>query len=184
MIIGLNGLKSSGKSTAADYLIASYGFVPVSFAQPLKDSVAALLGITLEEIEEWKNDPEARIIVQRPNGMRSSMDFRTFLQRYGTEAHRDIPEFGPCIWSDMADEKLQGPGNYVVADCRFVNECNVIHFNGGKVIRVLRDAAVTGDEHESEGALPPECIDAELDNNGRIEDLYDRLDLLMKGLIV
>lgn len=183
MIVAFNGIKHSGKSTALEYLRDSCGFVEVSFARPLKDSVAALLGITVEEIEEWKNDPSCTITLTRPNGMRSSQTMREFLQWYGTQAHRDIPEFGRNVWVDMAEAKMDPDGLIVVGDCRFDNEAAVVHRCGGKVIRIVRDEVVTGDEHESEIGISPENIDLELDNNGTIEDLYDRLDLLMNGLV-
>ncbi len=184
MIIGFTGLKSSGKTTAADYLIAEYGFRAVSFAQPLKDSVCALFGIRSEQIEDMKNDPNSTVTLTFPNGMRATQSFRAFLQRYGTEAHRDIPEFGKNVWTDMAEDKLSDCDNIVIADVRFENEARVIHRCGGKIIRVSRSASLTGDIHESEAGLPLHLIDANLDNNGRVEDMLDRLDLLAAGVIV
>ncbi len=183
MIIGFTGLKSSGKTTAADYLIAEYGFRAVSFAQPLKDSVCALFGIQRDQIEVMKNDPASTVTLTFPNGMRATQSFRSFIQRYGTEAHRDIPEFGRNVWTDMAVSKLEGHNNFVVADVRFENEAEVVRRAGGKIIRVSRSLSLTGDTHESEAGLPLHMIDANLDNNGRIEDMYDRLDLLAQGAI-
>ena len=42
MIIGICGFIGSGKDTAADYLVNSHGFRRESFANSLKDAVAAV----------------------------------------------------------------------------------------------------------------------------------------------
>jgi hypothetical protein len=188
MIIGFNGLKHSGKTTAADYLVEEYGFEPVSFAQPMKDSIAALFGVTVEDLEEVKDSPLAHVtlflpsVEEQPAGQ-VRLSIRQFMQRYGTEAHRMIPEFGLNVWSDMAEDKLSADKNLVVADCRFDNEAVVIHRCGGKIVKVVRDAVVSGDEHASETGLSPMNIDLFLSNNDRIDDLFDRLDLLVRGLV-
>ena len=56
MILGLNGLKGSGKDTVGAHLIKEHGFERRSFADPLKKSVAALLDIPYHEIDKWKNE--------------------------------------------------------------------------------------------------------------------------------
>jgi hypothetical protein len=187
MIIGFHGLKGSGKSTAADYLILKYGFREVSFAQPMKASMAAFLDVDPAHLEAVKNSPIAKISVFLPavedefEPFKIEHTVRQGYQRYGTEAHRLIPEFGMNVWTDMAESKFDGLDNCVVADCRFVNEAETVRACGGYVLHIIRDDVVVGDTHASEGLLPPENIDSELDNNGRIEDLYDRLDLLIHG---
>ena len=55
MIIGITGLISSGKDTAADYLIRFHGFKKLSYAGPLKDCVSAIFGwVKLSEYENWR----------------------------------------------------------------------------------------------------------------------------------
>ena len=44
MIIGICGLIGSGKGTVADILEQEHGFIKVSFADSLKDAVAAVFG--------------------------------------------------------------------------------------------------------------------------------------------
>lgn len=107
MLIGMTGLKGSGKDTAAAHLVAVHGFTRVAFADLLKESLAAFFGITMEEIEEWKNDDSCVIIFQRPNGMRSTMTLRQALQRYGTEAHREI--FGTNFCRSWCRRSRGGP---------------------------------------------------------------------------
>ena len=51
MILGITGLIGSGKDTIADYLIRFHGFKKLSYAEPLKDSVAAVFGWDREMLE-------------------------------------------------------------------------------------------------------------------------------------
>jgi len=44
MIIGICGLIGSGKGTVADILVEYHGFQKISFADKLKDGVAAVYG--------------------------------------------------------------------------------------------------------------------------------------------
>lgn len=175
MLLGITGLKSSGKSTVADYLVLEHGYEIGSFALPLKQSVSALFGITLEEIEEWKNDPACTVTLTRPNGMRSSMTLREFLQRYGTEAHRHVPAMGLDFWVNLLGPSLHD--RMVVPDVRFENEARIIRERGGRIIRVERqEVAGSGDTHESEWGVQ---ADATIVNDGSLEELYDFVDALV-----
>lgn len=44
MIVGICGLIGSGKGTVADMLVGEFGFTKISFADSLKDAVAAVFG--------------------------------------------------------------------------------------------------------------------------------------------
>ena len=56
MILGLTGRMGAGKDTVFQRLEALYPRVmQVSYARKLKESVAALFGISLEQIEQWKD---------------------------------------------------------------------------------------------------------------------------------
>lgn len=51
-LIAISGWKRSGKDTAGELLINSYGFSRISFAGPLKDKVAADFNMTREEQDD------------------------------------------------------------------------------------------------------------------------------------
>jgi hypothetical protein len=55
-VIAISGWKGSGKDLSAEYLVENHGFKRVSFADPLKDSVALEYGIT----REWLDDPKMK----------------------------------------------------------------------------------------------------------------------------
>lgn len=181
-LIGLKGLKGSGKDTMGDYLVANYGFERVSFAKPMKASAAACLGLPAdpEFFEEMKNDPDARITLKVRGKVILDISVREYLQFFGTDGHRNIPEFGQDVWVNMLAPKLIGDGRYVATDSRFANECATVKALGGTVIRIQRDAVEDGDTHASEADVDEALIDTVLYNSGTIEDFERTVEAYMK----
>jgi hypothetical protein len=133
MLIGINGAAGSGKDTAYNLIKEIYSDTEkVSFAEKLKVSVSKLLNLDVELIEELKNNESVAMLWGFPSDKAYDslynrmgewrLNMREFLQRYGTEAHRDI--FGDNFWVDMAlplDTDHAGK-ILVVTDMRFPNE--------------------------------------------------------------
>lgn len=191
MIIGLAGLKGSGKDTVGAYLVKEHGFERKSFADPLKRSVAALFDIPFSEVDKLKNDSGARVELDGgPNRVEgegvvsivyADMTFRTLLQRYGTEAHRGI--FGEDFWVDQT-LPVQGyyPGRkIVVTDVRFANEAQRVNHLGGALVQVWHPTAETAlDQHASE-VIDFEC-DYQLENAGTIDELFAKTETLLERI--
>lgn len=176
MIIGLNGLKGAGKDTVADYLVDQYGFHKWSFADSLKDSVCGLFGITRAELEEMKNDSGCTVQLCAFNASVGIATFtmREFLQRYGTEAHRNV--FGSDFWIK------QYPGfriPVVIPDARFENELDMLRMHNAINVRIVRDTVNDGDTHESEALPAAHLIDYLIDNCGTIEELYAEVEHML-----
>lgn len=53
-IIGLTGPSGSGKDTVADYLVEAYGFVKRSFADPIYEALAPVVGVSVESLHHSK----------------------------------------------------------------------------------------------------------------------------------
>lgn len=141
MIIGLLGTKGCGKSTIANHLRDAYGFIKLSWADPIKDVCAIIFGY--DRIMLDGETPEHR-------KWRETVDFY-WAEKLG------IPDFSPrkamtmvgtdiirkYIHDDMWTESLLGkikPGmNYVVADCRHMKETPRLIERGGIVIRIEKD---------------------------------------------
>ena len=188
MLIGLNGRKQAGKDTVyarARHLMGDR--LPVeraSFADLLYRSAAASLGVTEGFLQTFKSEPLARIqvILPPPNGvLRSELTVREYLQRYGTEAHREV--FGEDFWVEPID--LSHENRLVfVTDVRFPNEARAIHRNGGFVVEVIGpDGRVTDDAHASEAPLDDNLIYTTINNTER-RDEFRALDLQVKKLII
>jgi hypothetical protein len=195
MIIGLTGKKGSGKDTAAKYLVDNYGYERKGFADSLKKSVAALFDIPFEKVDEYKIDmgklPRVEVIldVAKPDQttVQYSMSWREFLQRYGTESHREI--FGYDFW---VNQVLPVPDHYVdyiknqklvISDVRFDNEAARVRQYGGKIIEIVRPSlADVKDSHVSEQTPEPDFQLINLED--LCDNLYNALDEFMESEVV
>jgi hypothetical protein len=172
MLIGLTGRAGAGKDTVYETLAELYGDeLPVerrSFAALLYESAAAALGVTVDDLDRWKRDPEVVISVYDPrHGMMHEQTVRSHLQRYGTEAHHDV--FGHDFWVDALN--LRGHRGRIVAvtDVRFPNEAVAIIAAGGAVARVLGPTDGPA-RHPSEEPIPDEVVDYTISNVVRNDD--------------
>ncbi len=188
MLIGLTGRMGSGKDTVVERLravTAPNAITRKAFADPLKDSVCALFGITRETLERMKNSRHAEVTLTNAGDSAGAMQsMRTFLQRYGTEAHRDI--FGKNFWLDATL-----PINYahahtitVITDCRFPNEAERVKVCGGYVFEVIGPLGKmdANSPHESERPLPESLLHGEIFNACR-DDNFKTLDYSLRVLL-
>lgn len=193
MLIGLNGFKGTGKDTVGKYLVENYGFTRISFAEKLKASAAACFGIDPAKWEDWKNDDSMEVMIQRNLSSEIGrarlvgqeppvslphvrVTVREFLQKYGTEAHRDV--FGYNFWVDAALKGVEPlMYDYVVTDARFPNEFDAIHRLGGVTVQIIRPGH-EGEGHASEQAPDPSKIDYKMFNDSDLSALYEEVDNL------
>lgn len=175
-LIGLSGLKGSGKDSVADAL----GWPREAFAAPLKRAV-----LTLDPIIDADG---TRLSVALAGSSldtlkRSNPEVRRLLQVMGTEVVRQI--VGESAWVDLmrtrAREHLAGGADLVITDVRFPNEAELIHQLGGAVIEVRRPG-LTSDGHASETPLPEHLVDLVIDNNRTLEDLRTEVAHLPEDL--
>ena len=140
MIIGVCGLISSGKGTVADILQSEHGFEKISFADSLKDAVAAVFSWDRELLEGdtdvsrmWRETKDTwwadRLGIP-------DLTPRLILQLWGTEVCRT--GFHNDIWIASLERKLRSNTNYVIPDTRFPNEVNLIKKIGGEIWCVKR----------------------------------------------
>lgn len=203
-IIGICGFIGSGKDTAADYLVNFHEFRRDSFAATLKDAVAAVFGWDRELLEgRTKQAREWREQVDTWWAERLKMPEltpRLVLQLWGTEVCRR--SFHDDIWIASLESRLRNSrDNIVISDCRFPNEIKAIKNAGGKVIWVQRGElpswhimaakANKGDSfaaeklkalgvHASETAWVGTDFDYIVDNNGTVDELYNRIALIVQ----
>ena len=202
MIIGICGFISSGKDTAANYLVGWHGFRRDSFAGALKDAVAHVFGWDRELLEGSTAESRAwRETVDPWWSQRlgiSQLTPRWVLQQWGTEVCRKA--FHDDIWIAALENRLRTrTGHTVISDVRFPNEIQAIRAQGGCIVWVQRGSlpewydialeTVTGkfdhmiraypEVHASEWAWTGTKFDAVIDNNGSVEELYARLKSLV-----
>ena len=206
MIIGICGFISSGKDTAANYLVGWHGFRRDSFAGALKDAVASVFGWDRELLEGLTTEARAwREQVDPWWAERLGMPHLTprwVLQYWGTEVCRT--GFHDDIWIAALENRLrQRTGHTVISDVRFPNEVAAIRNAGGRIVWIKRGAdpewcstLVQMREHDialgirtdymkqfnvhaSEWAWVGTKFDSVVDNNGSVEQLYNSLKNLV-----
>ena len=206
-IFGIVGSIGSGKDTIAKYLVDNYSFKQVSFADALKDAVAhifhwprKLLEGDTKESREWREQEDTwwakRLGIP-------GFSPRIALQRWGTEVARR--GFHDDIWIASLEYALLGEihGKFVMSDCRFQNEINMIEKLGGATLRVHRgpDPEWATMQHDDIKDLRrfmtlyfPEVHASEyewiihphkynIENNGTISDLYMSIEQIMQSHI-
>jgi deoxynucleotide monophosphate kinase-like protein len=185
MLIGLVGKKRVGKDTIFNIIKENYPNARrIAFADALKESAAQLLNIPIDQIDMFKMNSNIKIRMidegTHPINFTGLVDMtmREFLQRYGTESHRDV--FGTDFWVDEALPKIffdSPEAITVVTDCRFKNEVERIRWLNGKVWYVTRPGLILTDGHASEVEL--ESIEGNADyiinNDGNLVDLEKKV---------
>lgn len=201
MIIGICGFISSGKDTAADYLVNFHEFRRESFANSLKDAVSAVFGWDRELLEgrtkesrEWREQRDE----WWSERLNKNVTPRNILQYWGTEVIRN--GYHDDMWIASLENKLRASkDSIVITDCRFPNEIKAIKQQGGKIVWVQRgflpswyDLAVAANKgdpvaqealaeagiHASETSWVGTDFDSIIDNNGSIDHLYSQLKSL------
>ncbi len=142
-LIGIMGLKNSGKDSVAKKIIYAEGgaWKKVAFADALKDAVAALFGWNRQLLEgdtpegrEWREKVDS--YWERELGIK---DFspRKALQMIGTNVMRN--HFDEAFWIKALKRKiLDSTNRIIVTDVRFPNEANMIKSMGGNIVQVIR----------------------------------------------
>ena len=190
MIIGICGLIGSGKDTVAQTLIDNHQFVKTSFADKLKDAVAAMFNWDRELLDgktdksrDWREQKDE--FWTKETGREITP--RLVLQEFGTECMRN--GFFDGIWVSLTKQQLiQNPDtNFVITDVRFPNEAKMILETGGQVwrvkrgldpmwVRVYQDIGVEPkDVHPSEWAWANTHFDVIIENNGTLEELKSQV---------
>ena len=206
-LITLVGLKGSGKDTVGQYFEQQHGYTTISFADSLKDCVAAIFGWDRTMMEG--RTPKSRIWREENDtwwAERLGLEFfspRVAMTSFGTDIMRK--HFDDNIWLHNTERKIQEiSGPVVITDTRFPNELEMIRNLGGKVFRVTRGRdpdwfelaqQATGHDaelrmcaahelhalgiHESEWLLVGAIADHTLNNDMTIADLWMQCEKLM-----
>jgi len=184
MLVGISGVKGSGKDTIADILVEDFGFTKIAFADDLKLSVGQTLNITRSDIDEWKNIEHIRVVVENkkaPSTHLVDLSFRELLQRWGTEGHRHV--FGTDFWVEQLFRRnLDWKKDFVIPDARFFNEIEKIKSFFGSTIILVEGRATSSDSHASETEFlnNRDEFDAYIENSGTLDQLRETVHNLMR----
>lgn len=185
-LILINGKKRSGKDYIASELESTLSSQNkkvgiMSFAEPLKNIIAKTFDISDIELEKYKNNDEdyGLVIQAYPNNQPicniKYIDFRTILQRFGTEAMKPI--FGDNVWAKILYTKVL-ESDYdivIVPDFRFKIEY-IPKYETIDIfkLRVINNKVLNDDIHSSETELNDWKFDLEIDNTEWSEEVLTK----------
>ena len=174
MIILINGKKRSGKDWTAKLIkqdLEDRGYTADirSFASPMKFIISQTFDITENELDLYKNDDDYGIELKvypnnQPPCTIKYTDFRTILQRFGTEAMKPI--FGNDIWAELLYKNAE-KSEYdfiLVPDFRFL-----VEYRDNAVTLKIKHTELESqctDTHASETELNDFSFDYTIDNTG------------------
>jgi len=171
MLIALLGVRGSGKSTIANYLVDNYKFTSLSFAEKLKQVVSIAFDINLELLEG--NSLESRIYRETQNEF-WGMTPRQMLETVGTKLFRK--GISEDFWIKIVEKKiinlLNNGENVVISDLRFVNEWEMLKKYNVKVVFVDN-----GKQIDNEYEIGSIQYDIKIENQGITkEELYKQIE--------
>lgn len=180
MIIGLAGFARSGKDTVGKFLIDNHNFTRISFATPVYNGLYALNPIVTFDLtyrDGYVVDARpirVQEIVNNIGWERAKVEYeeiRKLLQRYGTEAGRDI--HGADCWVNLACKAIQSAPttNFVVTDVRFPNEVAALKRLGAVLVKITRKGVSSVNSHISDQELPDELFHHFIRNNRGLAEL-------------
>jgi hypothetical protein len=185
-IIALTGPAGCGKNLVGEIMTTqmlrrdpNVKLRSLSFASPIKEAVAAILGCRVEAFED-RSFKEGSLL----DSHNLDTSPRIMMQLMGDQYARQMID--DQIWIKIAEQRLdtaedQGVDYMFITDCRYSNEQEWILDNGGVVIYIDRQDAAPVAAHASEAGLSnPPCFI--IDNNGSIESL--RTEVLELATIV
>jgi hypothetical protein len=177
-LIGVGGYAGSGKDTVANHLVAKYSFVRDAFADRLRKGLLALDPIVYANlrlsilVDTWGWD----------SAKRKYPEVRALQQRYGDEAGRQI--HGKDCWVDALFNSYDGDvmgQHLVISDVRYPNEIEAIRDYNGTLLWVERPGVGPVNSHASDNSVGPQDFDYVIENDGTLEDLYAKIDLIMEN---
>lgn len=169
-----------------------------SFADPLKNMVMSVFGLSYENVNGTNTQKDAptkytwdmfnkfltqktRQEVKKTGVWDTPMSGRQILQVIGSDIFRRIYN---DVWVDACLNQvfIDGPELAVITDCRFPNEVQGIQKAGGKVIRFTRSPYDDDDTHNSETELDDyDGFDFVLDNEHM--DILEQNEAMNKVLL-
>ncbi len=164
MLIGITGLKGSGKDTLGTILHVSRDYRVTWFAEPIKESLKVALRMSHDQLygsQALKEQVDPRYGICPRHAM----------QTFGTEWGRGL--INPEVWVICCMDKIDSSPqqSWVIPDVRFANEARAITSRGGKIIEVIRPCARNKDRHPSENGGSRFTPQITIYNTGGVQDL-------------
>jgi hypothetical protein len=188
-IIGVTGRKYSGKDTIANKILQSVMYdtdiycFKYGMANPAR-AIGEILGFTEEEML----DPELKEQPSRELGIIWRDFAKWFLNdMMKDELKKHWPHIDDGIWVRLAERNILNESQWsdknlaVISDIRFDVEAEFIKKYNGIIIHVRRPDEYI-DTHVSESGISEAYIDYRVVNDGTIENLEEKIDVILDEL--
>lgn len=188
-IIGLLGHAGAGKDTLALLLAERFRVARVAFAEALKLEIAAAWGIERDLLDSpWAKEAKMPALALHKcmnqdfvsyawelglPGLQDGLTPRTAMQRWGDWRRSVDPDYFVKFALEIVRTVTDGDGvdAVLLTDVRFPNEAGLVRSLGGDLWRITRPGGPQPSRHASEWQLAGEPVDAEIVNDGSIEQL-------------
>lgn len=177
-LVCLAGAAGAGKDTAGEYLVRHHGFQRVAVADPLKNAMMALFGLSREQLwGQERNTPDARL-GRAP---------RELYQEFGAACRKIDPDVWIRLFRQEVETIIRTGDDVVCTDLRTYDELRAAKAMGGVTWRIERTGAgapgaMAHDSTETELALAPgEQFDQIIPNDGTLSELYGRVETALGG---
>jgi hypothetical protein len=194
IVIGLMGVKQSGKSTVAQILAEDHGFAILEPGRQVMDlllDIDPYMNIDHELVYSLQSEDPIKMVdvsyrvsdvyaAYGYEGFKKFPEGRRLLQELGTRIrHRE-----PLFWVDQQRKFITESDKHVVHTAvRFPNEARLIRGWDGYVWEIIKpDVDGNEDHHESETAWREVVPSREIMNDGTLSDLRDTVSKLIKEL--
>lgn len=191
-LVGIGGLKRSGKDTLAEHWARQYGYVVMGMSDPLLE-----MALVLDPYIPFENPRRTLLgsvhygsalssIVEQEGYVKAKEypEVRAFLQRLGTDVGREMID--QDLWTKQAEKTIQkhweDGKRVVITGIRFPNEIEMIQRLEGKLLWVSRPEVETGDQHASETSVGPDDFHFTLENNSSLDRLYTVGDFILQRM--
>lgn len=182
VIIGLAGWAGAGKDSVADILVEDFSFTKMAFADPLREMALAIDPIV--DVGTGGTVVRYSEVLDAVGYNQAKFDFnevRTFLQRLGTEAVREI--IGEDTWVEIGMRRAAEFPRVVFADTRFPNEAGAVaDATEGVTVRVMRPGVEAANDHISETGLNGWAFDYTIHNDGDLKDLRSKVGAMLDAV--
>lgn len=197
-LIGLGGYAHAGKDAVADYLRDSFGFFKTYMSEPLERALLILNPqIPLYPLN-WKEGTWPQQLGSKMyrdyrwlhalvgyDHSKNNYEVRRLLQVLGTEIGRKM--FDEDVWINLAfgvvDRELAAGKNVAITGIRYANELASVESRNGVSVWVERPGYGPVNDHSSDNTLSSADFEYVIDNDGTLEDLYDKVARLVDDLV-
>jgi hypothetical protein len=191
LVILVGGLLTAGKDAFADHLVDNHGFVKLGMSDTLAEALRRLNPFV--PVPNQAHPVRYQKLLERDGyvGAKKNDEVRELLQKLGTEVGREL--FGQNFWVDMArvriNEQLAVGHSVVLTGARFPNEIALAEYwedddnTIATTVWVNRPGVAQG-AHASEASVSAEDFEYVLQNDGTLEQLYQRADDLLDHIVL